>query len=443
MRPPSRFLPALVAALGTTVLGGCDAAIAGFFLPGLGRPLTGRVLDAYTHLPVGGATVLAGLGATVTDAEGRFNLIGNFGGREVSVARAGYIALTLGGLSPDPGGELLFEIEPLFPANAQLPKRFLTLFGEFGGLPANAPAIVALGGLTPVPVSNGAYNLEFSGSVPGRVLSSVLAWGSLSAPYVEGALASQAFHFLSFNYMVGSWPLGETVPESRVRQPLGLAAQSQVPIKDVKVAYTNLGTAEGVQTDVALDFGVLGYVPVARALASSQTLKVPVLEGLKYQVSGEARYPGGKAISLVTLTTNDIGKAAFPLLAVPKVTSPPATGAGARPTFAWTPVEGEVNYEIEVREEGEGKPKWIARTDQPEIQYPGFAPNDINGGALRPEKKYTWTLRAIDLLAVDEVGDEAARKFQLLSTTALGPVPIKPYRVRKREAMVFENRFGL
>ena len=441
MRPPFRSLPALAAALSAAVLGGCDAAIAGFFLPGLGRPMVGRVVDARTHLPVGGATVLAGLGATVTDGEGRFQLIGNFGGREISVGRAGYIALTLGGVPPDPGGELQFELEPLFPNESPLPTRFLTLVGPVLGVAPAANAIVALGGTPPVAVSNGAYSLEFKGQVPGKVLSSVIAWGTLSDPYIE--TGAGPFSFLNFNYLVGSWALGETVPESRWELGLQVPPQSQVPIREVRVAYSNLDTRfQAVQTDVLLDFGVLGYVPVARALASNHQLRVPTLEGLKYVVTGEARDATGKFASLVTLTTNDPDKATFPLLSVPKIESPPATGAGQRPTFAWTPVPGDVNYEVTLYEVGEGKAKWVGRTDQPEITYPGFAPNDINGGALRPDKKYAWTLRVIELLDETET-PSAARPFGVLSVGLAGPVPIKPYRVRKREAEVRDNGFSL
>ncbi len=441
MRPPFRFLPALVAALGTTALGGCDAAIAGYFLPGLGRPMVGRVVDATTHLPVGGATVLAGLGATITDGNGRFSLLGNFAAREISVARAGYVAITRGGVSPDPGGELQFELEPIFSTSSSLPTRFLTLVGPVTGLVGGAHGLVSLGGTQAV-VSNNAYALEFKGAVPGKVLSSVLAWGITNDAYFEGAAASQPFHFLNFRYEVGSWALGETVPESQQLKPLEVLPQSQVPIKEVRVAYGNIAGADAVQTDVLLDFGVLGYVPVARALASAQSLKVPTLAGLKYVVTGEARFPGGKTSSLVTLTTNDPGKATFQMLGVPKVSSPPATSAGQRPTFAWSAVPGEVNYEVTVYEVGERSPKWVGYTDQPEITYPGFAPNDINGGALRPDKKYVWDLRAIDLLEETET-PSAARAFQVLSVGVAGPVPIKPYRVRKRESSVIGNGFAL
>jgi hypothetical protein len=442
MRPPFRFLPLLVATTSALALGGCDAALAGVFLPGVGRPITGRVVDARTRLPVGGATVVAGLGSAVTDGQGRFSLFGNFGGREVSVARAGYVAMTRGGLSPDPGEDLAFELEPLFPAEQPTNTRFLTLRGPVSGLPGpTAPAVVFLAG-TPASVSNAAYNVEFKGAMPGRILTSVLAWGTLDQPYYEGATASQPFVFQNFKYVIESWPLGDTVPESIREQPLVIPPVSEVPIQTTKVSYGNLDPRfRAVQTDVLLDFGVLGYVPVARASASNQGLQIPTIKDLKYVVTGEARDPSGKYASLVTLTTNNPGEATFQMLAVPSIEGPPATAAGTRPTFAWTPVPGEVNYEVELYEVGEARPKWVGYTDQPEITYPAFVPNDINGAALRPDKKYSWNLRAIDLLEETET-PTAARTFGLLGADVAAPIPVRPYRSRKRESMVRDNGFA-
>ncbi|MEB3221828.1 MAG: hypothetical protein VKS61_07080 [Candidatus Sericytochromatia bacterium] len=428
---------ALVAA---PALAGCDLAIAGFLLPGLGRPLTGRVVDARTRLPVGGATVLAGLGQTVTDGQGHFRLFGNFASDEVSVARAGYIAQTQGGIPLSPDGDLAFTLEPLFVPASPLPVRFLQLSGPVTGLASPVePAMVCLGG-TSVGVSNGAYAIEYKAPAPGRILSAVLARGTLSAPWIEGVAAPQPFHFLQFAYEVGSWRLGDTIPESAQTRPVQIA--SQVPIQPVRVSYSNLGGFGGVQTDVALDFGVLGYVPVARALASSQGLPVPVLAGLKYVVTGEASDAAGKTSSLVTLTTNDPGRATFQLLSVPRVVEPTAgaTGVGQRPTFRWTPLAVDVEYEVRVREVGEAQLKWVGRTRFPEITYPGFAANDINGGALRPDRKYTWSLRAIEVL---EAGDAPASPRFALADLAGPRVPVRPYRVRKREAEVRDMGFSL
>jgi hypothetical protein len=431
-----------VALVAVPALSGCDLALAGLFLPGLGRPLVGRVIDARTRLPVGGATVLAGLGQTVTDGQGRFRLFGNFASDEVSVARAGYVAQTQGGIPVSPDGDLEFPLEPLFVPTSPLPVRFLQLSGPVAGLSSPLePAMVCLGG-TSVAVSNGAYAVEYKAPSPGRILSAVLARGTLSAPWVEGVAAPQPFHFLQFGYEVGSWRLGDTIPESAQTRPIQIAAQ--VPIQPVRVSYSNLGGFGGVQTDVALDFGVLGYVPVARAFASSQSLPVPVLAGLKYVVSGEASDAGGKTSSLVSLTTNDPGRAAFALLTVPRVVEPVAgaTGVGQRPTFRWTPLPVDVSYEVRVREVGEAQLKWVGRTRFPEITYPGFAPNDINGGALRPDRKYTWSLRAVEVL--EEGVLPTSPRFELTAAGAPDArVPVRPYRVRKREAEVRDMGFSL
>ncbi|MEB3198246.1 MAG: carboxypeptidase-like regulatory domain-containing protein [Candidatus Sericytochromatia bacterium] len=439
MRPlPMALRPALPLVM-TSALCGCDLALASVLSPGLGRPMTGRVLDARTKLPVGGATVLAGLGSTVTDAAGQFRLFGNFASDEISIARAGYVALTQGGLSLDAASDLQFELEPLFTPSSGLPMRFLQLNGAVRGLSTPAtPALVSLGGVS-TGVSNGLYALEYKAPAPGRILTAVLAWGSLSAPYAEGVAVPQAFHFLDFAYQVGSWRLGDTIPEAAQEQMLQIAPQ--VPIQPVRVQFSNLGNFRNVQTEVALDFGALGYVPVARSLASNQTLPVPALSGLKYVVQGEAIDASGKQSSSVSITTNDPGKASLPLLPLPKIEGPAngASGVGQRPTFRWTAIPHEVSYELTLREVGEGKAKWIGRTSYSQITYPGFALNDINGGALRPERKYTWSLRAVELLEETELPDTPS--FRL--TAAEAKVPMRPFRTRKREVEIREMGFAL
>jgi hypothetical protein len=418
----------------------CDLLVASLFVPGVGRPLTGRVVDSRTRLPVGGATVVAGLGQTVTDAQGRFYLFGNFTSDEVSVARAGYVALTVGDIPVGSADGLEIVLEPMFSPASALAMKFLQLSGPVQGLPApNTPALVSLGGTTTA-VSNAAFSLEYKATAPGQVLSSVLAWGTLSAPYAEGVAAPQPFHFLNFAYQVGSWRLGNTIPESAQSQALQITAQ--VPIAPVRISYSNLGGFRNVQTDVALDFGVLGYVPVARSLASNQSLPVPTLAGLKYVIQGEATDGTGKSSSLVSITTNDPGRIAFALLPVPRVSSPAsgATGVGQRPTFSWTPLTQPVIYEVVLREVGEAKPKWIARTRYSEVTYPAFALNDINGGALRPDRKYSWSLRAIELLEQTEL---PTARSQLLNVDVSPRTPIRPYRTRKREVEVREMGFSL
>ncbi|MNT86435.1 hypothetical protein D3C72_2267280 [compost metagenome] len=76
--------------------------------------------------------------------------------------------------------------------------------------------------------------------------------------------------------------------------------------------------------------------------------------------------------------------------------------------------------------------KWTATTSLTEITYPGFSIGDVNGAALRPEKKYSWVVRAIDVLAPTE---EATNQRKTLD--------VKPLRSRKREATSRGNTFTI
>jgi hypothetical protein len=421
-------LLALVAAIATPLtLGGCDLAAAGPFmppiLPGVGFPLTGVVFDANTRLPIGGATVQSGLGSTITDGNGRFNLYGGLGSREVSVSRAGYTAVTDGDVDPNAGGDLQFDLQPIYSADQGLPKRFLQLAGSTkAALPPGQPALVTFAGQV-ANVSNDLYQLDFGAEVPGKAFSSVLAWGT-----TNGAVnvPNQSFNFTSFYYTVANWAMGESVPAGHrdYNLPAGVTPVDLVP---TSVKYGNVAAFAGVQTDILLDFGVLGSVTVARQTSSNQAIPVPRVNNLKYDIVGTATTADGNGSSTVQLTTNDPAKATFQLLGVPKITSPAnnTKGAGSRPTFSWTPVPpDDVDYVVTLREKDEGV-KWVGHTRHSEIQYPAFSPGDINGGALRTDKSYSWTLEVIDHLGATD-----------LPTSKAGPVPVKPYRVRQRSALV-------
>ncbi|MDB5097009.1 MAG: hypothetical protein JWM80_1430 [Cyanobacteria bacterium RYN_339] len=427
-----RFLALMAAIAAPVCLGGCDLAAAGPFmppiLPGVGFPLTGVVLDANTRLPIGGATVQSGFGSTITDGNGHFNLYGGLGSREVSCSRAGYTAVTDGDVDPNLGGDLQFELQPVFSSEQSLPTRFLQLAGPVTGLPANAPALVTFGGQF-APISNGLYQLDFGAQVPGKAFSAVMAWGT-----TNGAVnvPNQSFNFTSFYYLVKNWEMGDNVPAGHHDFTLATPLKS-ADMVSTSVKYGNVTpTFASVQTEILLDFGVLGSVTVARATASNQAIPVPKVTGLKYDIVGTAINAAGNGISTVQLTTNDPSQATFQLLGIPKITSPAnnAKGAGQRPTFAWTPVpQDDVLYMITLTEENEGT-KWVGRTRHSEIQYPGFSQGDINGGALRTDKKYTWTLDVIDALGATD-----------LPTSKAGPVPVKPYRIRQRRAVVQNNGF--
>lgn len=422
------------------LLGGCDLALASLVVPavapGVGFPIKGRVLDAATRLPVGGATVVGGLGWATSGGDGRFSLIGHLGSKEVTAARIGYATTTLGDVNVEGREEVEFLMRPTQSSQLNtLPKRFLELRGGFSGALAAGGGVVAAFGKV-VGAKNGTYALSYAGEVPGKVLTAAMAWGATEGQFSNEGPFDQPFRFLTFRYAIRSWPLAESIPEAQALvPPVNLEAAAEVPFKLVRVAYSNLGGYASVATEVALDFGVAGSIPVARANASNQDLSLPDLPGLKYVVTGEARDATGRRSSTVTLTTNDPAKAQLPLLPPLEVKGPLGARAGARPTFAWKPLNlPGIVYEISMAESGEPGLKWRARTTLSEVTYPGFLPGDLNNGALRPEKTYAWVLRAIDTLEERDFPSG----FRLLQ---LGPTPVTPFRVRERQAIVRDLSF--
>ncbi|MFP5501691.1 MAG: hypothetical protein ACLGIN_04325 [Candidatus Sericytochromatia bacterium] len=406
-------------------------------MPGVGHPIGGEVLDARTRLPVGGATVVSGLGSTVTDASGRFKLYGNLSSRELSVARAGYTSITVGGEPFDPSREITLTIDQQFPQNGTPKNRVIDLRGQVQA-PAGQNALVFLGSKA-APVSNGQFAVQLESPVPGKILTSVLAWGTIQGTYQADAAFDQHFSFTAFSYDILSWSLGNTYPEGMRRIDTPLLVRQHVPLKPVQVNYTNRGAFSSVKTAIALDFGVAGSVPVALASASNQRIEVPAIPGLKYVVQGQAFDDSKRMSSTVSITTNDLTKATFQLLSPPKVKTP-ASGAaevGQRPTFSWEPVgQKGILYQLSLYECDpatdvcDPRPKWVCRTTDTEVTYPGFALSDVNGGALRPDKKYTWSIRAVDLLDATE----APTSRRDVST-------VKPYLVRKRESEAGGNSF--
>lgn len=447
MRPSRLLLTSLI-----PLLGGCDLLIAGLVgppgtLPGMGPAIEGIVLDAATQLPVGGATVVSGLGSALSDATGRFKLYGAFGSHELSASRYGYTGVTDGEFDASAGDPVTISLAPYNPPESSLPTRFLKLDGNVTGLDAAGNGLVSFGGLT-ASVSNAAYQIEFKAQVPGRILTSVLAWGTISGKYHEGVAAAQPFNFTNFGYDVRHWPLGETIPESR--QTMNLPIRADAPIQAIHVNYGNTTGFASVQTDILLDFGVAGDVPVATQTSSNQDILVPKVPGLKYVVVGEARDASGKGSSAVMITTNDPSAATFPLLPLPKVTEPSGAGAGSRPTFKWSASTAkDVAYQVTLYEIIPGvsssKAKWVGVTRAPEITYPGFSQSDINGGALRTEYKYRWNLRVIDILGATDLASsknfEPDAAYGLLGTFFPQAPSVKPFRVRKREAQVIDTAF--
>lgn len=440
MKAIPRQAPALLALLSGLILGGCDLALASLVVPGVapgvGFPIKGRVVDGRTRLPIGGATVVAGIGWATTDGQGRFNLIGHLASREVTAARIGYATLTLGDVDVEGRSEVELVLQPAQSSQLNtLPKRFLELRGTFAGANLGGGAVVATVGRV-VGVKEGTYALSFAGEVPGKVITAAMGWGATEGQYSNEGPVDQPFRFTNFSYGINSWPLAESIPEAQALVPsLNLQATAGVPFRDVQVAYSNVGSYTSVATEVQLDFGVAGAIPVARGSGSNQVLPVPNLPGVKYVVSGEARDSGGKRSSTVTLTTNDPSKAAFPLMPPLEVKGPNGARAGARPTFSWRPLNlPGIVYEISMAESGEPGLKWTARTTLPEVTFPGFPPGDLNNGALRSDKSYAWVLRAIDTLEERDFPSS----FHLLQA---GPTPVQPFRVRERQAIVRDLAF--
>lgn len=440
---PQHAFRALICLLALPLTAGCELMAMGplmspGILPGVGFPIQGVVRDARTHLPIGGATVASGLGTTVTDAEGRYSLYGNMSSREISVSRAGYRAQTMGGLKADAFTSMDFTLEPIFKLDTSLPTGMLDVRGSLitpGGLIATPTGLVSLSGKL-VPVSNGAYSIRTEGQVPGKITSTVMAGGRITGTYDENPKVFQPFNFESFGYQLVSFAVGDNYPDG-LRPDKHLVVDGSVEFRNVRVSYTNLASLTNVQvqTTVELDFGVAGYVTVAQATGSNQLIKVPKIDGVKYVVRGQAFNEARTQSSSVTITTTDPSQAPFQMLTPPKVLGPTGSRVGARPTFKWaaSTVPGVI-YQVTLSEGDEGTAKWQATTTETEITYPGFSLADVNGGALRPDKKYNWSVRVIDVLATTEDATNNQRR---------SVQQVKPLRSRQREASTGGLSFSL
>lgn len=395
--------------------------------PGVGRPLQGTVRDGRTYLPVGGATVTSGLGSTVTDANGHYNLYGSLASDEISVSRAGYVAKTVGGVTLDPATPMDLTLDSAFDNDGMLPTGSLDVRGTVltpAKQIATPDGLISLGGIM-APISNGQFQVQFSSQLPGKLYTAVLAGGRISGTYDPKVNVTQPFNFETFGYSLVSLAAGDTMPQGL--RNTSLTIDGSVQISPSQVKYSNLGNLNAVQTSIYLDFGVAGKVLVAEATGSNQAVKVPRIPGIKYVVAGQAFNDAKNQSSAVIITTDDPGQAPFQMLTPPKLLGPSGQHVGARPTFSWTasPVPNVV-YELQLFEtDGKtaGSKKWTATTTVPEITYPGFSLADVNGGALRPDRQYYWKLRVIDTLTTLET-----------PTSRKSVLDVKPLRSRQREA---------
>ncbi len=407
-------------------LTGCELLLISPTLPGIapfvGRPFTGKVVDSVTGLPLGNATVTAGLLAQAkTDADGSFKLYGNIGGQGIAIARAGYTSLSYVTSGPLADGQTYF-LPPLFPSTGLPSSKHVTLQGSvhYNGAPIVPAGGVVFAGLASAVVNGGIFSMVIRELLPGSVHSGVLAGGQiLGGPITpEAGQSAKDFSFDSFGYRFVDIPFADKPDLAPLTlQPL---ESNHVPIQALSVSYTNTQAFNQVQTDVIMDFGLMGSVPVARDTQSNKALRVPFVQGIKYAIEGRASDASGKLTSKVSITTNALAPVSFKLLPPPAVTGPAngSEGVGGTPTFSWDPVPGAQSYAVEVLEgtHAAATLKWKGYTAQTSIAFPTFPDWDMNGGSLIPGISYTWTVRAYNA-TVESLGK---------SVTA--PPPTKPYR---------------
>ena len=417
-------------------LSGCELLLISPTLPGLmpfvGSPFTGKVVDSVTGLPLGNATVTAGLLATAkTEPDGSFKLYGNIGGQGIAIARAGYTSLSYVTSSPLQAGQTYF-LPPLFPGTGLPSAKHVTLQGSvrYDNSPITGTGGAVFAGLASAMtnVNTGVFDMPIRELLPGTVHSGVLAGGTLRGGPItpEAGQSAADFDFTSFGYRFVDIPFYDKPDLAPL--PLQPIEAKHVPIQALSVSYSNAGAFQQVQTDVIMDFGLMGSVPVARSTQSNKNIPVPFVQGIKYAIEGRATDASGKLTSKVSITTNSLGAIPFKLLSPPTATGPEngAQGVGGTPNFSWNPVPDAQSYAVEVFEgtHASATLKWKGYTSQTSIAFPTFPDWDMNGGALIPQIAYTWTVRAYDA-GVEDLGK---------SVTA--PPPTKPYRRNLYESAV-------
>lgn len=443
MRVLPKGFKGMVMGVAVLLLSGCDLLLLSpsmpGIMPGLGRPHTGRVLDSQTGLPIGKATVSAGFGATNTDNAGNFALYGDFsGGKNISIARAGYVSVTyaLGSVADND----TYYLDPSFPTSGSLTRRDLNLTGLLlnpNGTPMTAIGNVSFAGAasTKTNEANGAYGVKVTAGLPGSVFSGVLAGGQITGGPVEND--SQPFNYQTFGYRLVDIP--------SVNPGAAWVATADVRIQgtsfsDMTVVYKNLGSfsSPNPRTEVALDFGMLGSVPVGRGFSTSQTVRIPSVEGAKYVVSGVISDGALRTESKALITTNLTSTVTFELLSPPKVSGPAdnSVGVGTTPTFSWNPVDKANSYYVEVFEDTGSSnlmAKWRGYTTSTSITFPGFWDNDFNGGVLFPQASYSWAVHAVRT-EVSSIKSAVELRADLPS--------VKPFRQSRFESVTKGMRFS-
>lgn len=418
MTKHSLLLPLTILVLAS--LPGCDLLLLGTTMPGiapgLGHPLKGKVVDSLTGLPIGRATVTAGWGSTNSDGAGNFSLYDDFsGGKILSISRAGYVSSTYD-QGPVVDGTTYY-LDPSFSTTTDLTHRKVNLTGTLlnsDGTPMKANGNVTFAGAGSIRTNtvNGQYALGLNVGLPGGIFSGVLAGGQITGgpamPLTPNDLP-QAFSYQSFGYRLVDVP-STTDSSWNATADLTIQSAQAIPIFSMGVVYQGLDSfsAPNPQTEVSLDFGLLGTVIVARQFSSNQSIPVPQVAGVKYVIGGTVSDASGKMKSSVSITSSFRPQVTFNLLAPPKVIGPTdnTQRAGANPTFSWNPVPKADSYVVEVLEDT-GSPvpqaKWRGYTTHTSLRYPGFWDNDYNGGALYAQASYSWAVHAV-AARVDGVG---------------------------------------
>lgn len=424
------------------LLGGCDLLLLSpttpGVLPGVGVPLTGKVLDSQTGLPIGKAAVLTGFGFANTDNAGDFALYGDVTDRHcVTIARAGYVTTTYEQERDQLGNGHTYLLDPLFPTSGGLSHRDLNLTGTLknvDGSVLSANGNVSFGGLVSSQANqvNGSYALKTTAGLPGNIFSGILSGGQFT-----GSL-TQAFNYLSFGYRLVDIP--STLSSSAWVATADVQVQN-IPFSDMIVTYNGLAafSAPSPQTEVTLDFGMLGSVLVGRGYSSNQTMHMPQVDGAKYVVTGVVTDSTQQNLlnkSEVSITTNMVSQIPFNLLAPPKILGPADnTQVGSAPRFSWKPVASASNYYVVVTEQTGGSSsqvKWKGYTNKTSINYPNFWMGDSNGAGLYKNASYSWSVHA-----------RGADSGFTTQSTELGPMlpSDKPYRSRRYESSTSGMRF--
>lgn len=385
------------------LLAGCETLpLFVFGSPPIGLGKSGRVVDAHTGLPIGGATVFADLAPPVTsDNEGRFHLPVGFQGA-VSAFRAGYAGLTL------EAGQLLEQdlaLVPLAPLDGASPSRQVVLSGQV--LPAGVGEVQFTGGNGGQTITgfDGRFQLQV-GVTGGTIASGILAGGRVQGGPLSDPQAPFSFATFGFRALhLGDQPQVHTLATSPAQGTVG-----------VQYGGTLL---EVTTTQVSLDFGLLGEVPVFRGQGEVLQANVPVAQGVPLRVRGVTKSADGRLRSIVETVVEPNSDTQLAFLTPPQPLSPRDGSSNmliAAPQFKWSAVPGARLYEVVLTAESNGvQPVWRGVTTGTSLGFP-LIPANVNNASLRYGLTYVWQVTAYESASLDQVlADVASTQSQRYS----------------------------